>query len=98
MPNGEQHEVGSGSWNWQADYQDPDERGPLTVDDLTGEIMNDKRAGNAIIAALKRAEVPKFQQEMILGEHNITLRQSLRILSRYEDTVRMMDDALADLM
>jgi alpha-L-rhamnosidase len=97
MPNGEQHEVGSGSWNWQADYQDPDERGPLTVDDLTGEIMNDKRAGSAIIAVLMRAGVPKFQQDMILAEQNITLRQSLRILPRYEDAVKMMDDALADL-
>jgi alpha-L-rhamnosidase len=97
MPNGQQHEVGSGSWNWQVDYQDPDGRGPLTVDDLTGELMNDKRASSAIIAVLKRADVPKIQQEMILGEQNITLRQSLRILSRYEDALRMMDDALADL-
>ena len=97
MPDGEQHEIGSGSWNWQVDYQDPDERGPLTVDDLTGEIMNNKRAGSALVAVLMRAEVPKFVQEMILGEQNITLRQSLRILPKYEDAVRMMDAALADL-
>jgi alpha-L-rhamnosidase len=32
-------EVGSGSWHWSAPYQDPDARGPLTLDDMVTEIM-----------------------------------------------------------
>ncbi|MEP6894457.1 MAG: glycoside hydrolase family 78 protein, partial [Chloroflexota bacterium] len=52
LPNGEKHEVGSGIWNWSVPYQDPDARGPFTVDDLTGDIMSDKQASDAIMDVL----------------------------------------------
>ena len=95
LPNGEQHEVGSRTWNWVVDYQDPDARGPYTVDDLAGDIMNDKYASNSIMGVLVSMEVPKFMREMIFGERNIALRQSLRVLPKYEEAVKMINDALA---
>jgi hypothetical protein len=97
LPNGEQHEVGSGTWNWRVEYQDPDARGPFTVDDLTGDIMSDEKASSAMMDLLERVGVPEFQHWMILGERNIPLRQSLRILPKYEEAVIMINDALATL-
>ena len=97
LPNGEQHAVGSGTWNWVVDYQDPDARGPFTVDDLTGDIMNDKHACNAIMDVLVSMGVPEYMQGMIFDERNIALRQSLRMLPKYEEAVIMMNDALAAL-
>jgi alpha-L-rhamnosidase len=95
LPNGAPHEVGSGTWNWVIDYQDPDARGPYTVDDLAGDLLNDPRARNAITEVLVRTGAPAFVQGMIFGERNIPLRQSLRVLPKYEEAVKMMNDALA---
>jgi alpha-L-rhamnosidase len=97
LPNGEQHDVGSGVRNWVVDYQDPDARGPFTVDDLAGDIMSDQRASNVITEILVRMGTPAFMQGMIFDERNIVLRQSLRILPKYEEAVIMMNDALAAL-
>lgn len=97
LPNGEQHEVGSGKWNWQVDYQDPDARGPFTVDDLAGDIMNDKRASSTIMEILVREGAPKFMREMIFGERNMPLRQSLQVLPGSDETIQMINTALAEL-
>jgi alpha-L-rhamnosidase len=97
LPNGEQHEVGSGVWNWHIDYQDPDVRGPFTVDDLTGEVINDKHASSAIRNILLGMGVPEFIRSMIFNEKNIALRQSLRLLPNYEEAIILIDNALATL-
>lgn len=90
-------EVGSGTWHWSVDYQDPDARGPLTVDDLTGDILNEPGAGNAIKEVLAQVGMPEFLHYLIIGEANVPLRQSLRMLPNYEDAVELMKEALADL-
>jgi alpha-L-rhamnosidase len=94
LPNGKQHEVGSGIWNWIVDYQDPDARRPFTVDDLTGDIMSDKRTSVAIMDLLRHAGVPEYQYWMIFGEYNISLRQSLRLVPNHEDITKIVNDAL----
>jgi alpha-L-rhamnosidase len=90
-------EVSSGTWHWSISYQDLDARGPFTVDDLTGDIMSDKRAGSAILGVLTRVGVPDFMCRIILEERNVPLHQSLRMLPQYEDATQMMNEALASL-
>jgi len=90
-------EVGSGAWHWSVDYQDPDARGPFTVDDLTGDILSEPAARFAITELLAQIDMPEYLRAVILGEVNLPLRQSLRMLPNYEHAVKMMEDALADL-
>ncbi len=90
-------EIGSGTWHWSIDYQDPDARIPYTLDDLTGDIMSEPDAHNAIMDVLAQVGMPEYLRNMIFAELNVPLRQSLRILSNYEDAVKLMEDALADL-
>lgn len=98
LPNGEQYEVGSGVWDWSVPYQDPDARGPFTLDDLTGEIMSDHAASKTVLEAFERLQLADhFLRAIIFGERNMVFRQSLRILPNYEQAVKVMDDALAGL-
>ncbi|CAG1014544.1 Alpha-L-rhamnosidase [Anaerolineales bacterium] len=97
LPDGERIEVGSGTWHWSVPYQDPDARGPFTVDDLAGDIMSSPVASNAIMDILVRAGAPDFLRAVIFGERNIPLRQSLHMLPNYDDAVKMMNDALTNL-
>jgi alpha-L-rhamnosidase len=97
LPNGERIEVGSGTWNWSAPYQDPDARDPFTVDDLAGDIMSSPAGSNAIMDTLVRAGAPDFLRAVIFSERNIPLRQSLHMLPNYDDAVKMMNDVLANL-
>jgi alpha-L-rhamnosidase len=97
LPNGEQHEVGSGSWDWQVEHHAPNGQRPFTVDDLTGDILSDKRASVAITDLLVRVGVPQYQHWMILGERNISLRESLRTLPKHEEIAARINAALAEL-
>jgi alpha-L-rhamnosidase len=97
LPNGEQHEVGSGAWEWQIEHHDPNGQGPYTVDDLTGDILSDKRASVAITDLLVRVGVPQYQHWMILGERNVPLRESLRTLPKHEEIAARINEALAAL-
>ena len=94
LPNGEQIEVGSGTWHWTVPYEDPDARGPFTLDDLTGDILSDNTARDAIMDVFKRAGTPDFLRANILNEKNVPLRQSLGMLPNYDAAVKMMNDAL----
>ncbi len=95
LPNGEQREVGSGEWHWTVSYQDPDARGPFTVDDLTGEIMSNDVARDIIMSAFDRLEVrDKFMLTMLLGERNMAFREALQILPNHDKAVKIMSDAL----
>jgi len=97
LPNGEQVEVGSGKWSWSVSYQDPDARGPFTVDDLAGDILSDKRASNAIMDVLTRAGVPDFLRGVIFAERNVPLRQSLRMLPNYDEVVKKVNDTVQSM-
>jgi alpha-L-rhamnosidase len=90
-------EVGSGAWHWSVPYQDPDARGPFTVDDLTGDILVNNTARDAIMDVFVRAGMPDSLRTSILNERNVPLRQSLSLLPNYQDTVNMMSDALANI-
>ena len=90
-------EVGSGTWHWSIDYQDPDARGPFTVDDLTGDILSEPTVRGAITEVLAQVDMPEYLRAVILEEVNVPLRKSLRMLPNYEDAVKSMKDALADI-
>jgi alpha-L-rhamnosidase len=90
-------EVGSGTWQWSVPYQDPDARGPYTVDDLVGEILGDPPAHNAVAAVLKRLGANGFLQMVIFSERSIPLRDGLQKLPNYEEAVTQLNDALASL-
>jgi len=95
LPTGEQIEVGSGKWHWSVPYQDPDARGPFTVDDLTGDIMSDEAARKIVMSAFDRLALhDKFMLTMLLGERNTTFRQALKILPNHDEAVKIMSDAL----
>jgi alpha-L-rhamnosidase len=90
-------EVGSGMWHWSVPYEDPDTRGPFTTDDLTGDIMSNVKARAAIMDALIRTGAREHQRDMILGERNIPLRQSLNILPNPEEATQLINAALAEM-
>jgi alpha-L-rhamnosidase len=90
-------EVGSGTWHWSVDYQDPDARGQFTVDDLIGDIMSEPAASSAIMEVLARVGIPEFLSAVIFDELNVPLRLSLQMLPNYEDVMKLIKDALADL-
>jgi alpha-L-rhamnosidase len=93
--NDRPQEVGSGSWHWSVTYQDPDARGPYTVDDLVGDILGDAPARDALVDVLVGLEVPGFQQMIILSERNIPLRYGLQELPDYQEAVKQINEALA---
>jgi len=97
LPNGEEHEVGSGKWNWNVDYQDPDARGPFTVDDLAGEIMSEPAASKKIMEVLVQVGAPEFVRMIIFNERNVPLRNSLHMLPNYEEAAKLMNEAFAEL-
>jgi alpha-L-rhamnosidase len=90
-------EVSSGRWHWSVPYQDPDARGPFTIDDLAGDVMSDTRARDAIMDVLLRTGVREHHRAMILGERNIPLRRSLQMLPNYDEAVKMINDALQSM-
>lgn len=97
LTNGEQHEVGSGKWHWSVDYQDPDARGPYTVDDLASEIMSNPVASRKIMEVLADIGAPEFLRMIIFNERNVPLRDSLNMLPNHENIVKIMNEALAGL-
>jgi alpha-L-rhamnosidase len=90
-------DVGSGVWHWSAPYEDPDARGPYTVDDLVGDILGEPTARTTMMGVLERMETPGFLQMIILSERNIPLRQGLQKLPNYEEVVMQMNEALVRL-
>ena len=98
LPGADQpFEVGSGSWYWSVPYQDPDARGPYTVDDLVGEIIGEPAARDTVMDVLDRMEAPGFLRMVIFSERNIPLRQGLEKLPNHEDAITQMNNAYASL-
>ena len=90
-------EVGSGDWHWSVPYEPCNARESYTIDDLTGEILSDNAAREALMAVLDRAEVPHFARNIIFNEPGLPLRQSLHMAPNYESAMSMMSEALARL-
>ncbi|MCS6827848.1 MAG: glycoside hydrolase family 78 protein [Caldilinea sp.] len=90
-------EVGSGVWRWTAPYQDPDARGPYTVDDLVSDLFFDSAARKTILATLEELGAPEFFRRRLPDETSATLRQALRMLPNYEEAVIKIDEALKKL-
>ena len=90
-------EVGSGSWRWSVPYQDPDVRGPLSVDDLIGDLMVDTSARHAVLEILDQYDVPGYLKAILFNERNISLRQGLKSLHNADQVLAKLDEALAKL-
>ena len=90
-------EVGAGSWHWSVPYQDPDARGPLTVDDTVGEIIIDDDARDAVFEVLDRVGVSGFLKANLYRERSISLRQVLHMLPNYEEALDIMNATLENL-
>jgi len=90
-------EVGSGVWRWTTPYQDPDARGPYTVDDLVSDLFFDPAARKTILATLEELGVPEFVRRRLPDETSATLRQVLQRLPNYEEAVTKIDEALKTL-
>jgi len=97
LPNDEQIEAGSGVWHWSVDYQDPDVRGPYTIDDLVGDILVDDAARDAILNAFDRIGTPEFYRAMVFDGKNLNLRDALSMFPNHDDAVKVIADALAGL-
>jgi len=90
-------EVGAGSWHWSVPYQDPDARGPLTVDDVVGDLLSDPAARTAITDVLVRATVPGYFRAIVFNERGMTLRQALGELPSSGDLLAELAEALGRL-
>jgi len=90
-------EVGSGVWEWSLAYQDPDARGPYTVDDPIGEILSDNAARAVMLDVLDQAGAPVFLKAILLNEHTMPLRQALQLLPNPAVAAELMNAALARL-
>jgi len=90
-------EVGSGSWRWSVPYEDPDARGPYTVDDLVGDILGDSGARAAVMNVFDKTGIPEHFRTMIFNERSLPLRQAMIMFPNYEDAVEIMGNALAGL-
>ncbi|MCO5188318.1 MAG: glycoside hydrolase family 78 protein [Anaerolineae bacterium] len=99
LPGGDTNpvEVGSGFWHWSVPHKDPDERGPYTVDDLIGDITYDPRARDVLMDVLQQVKAPRFLMGILLDERNIPLREALFMLADYEETVKLMNEALENV-
>jgi alpha-L-rhamnosidase len=89
--------VGSGRWHWSSAYNDPDKRGPYTVDDLVGEIMFDSTSRETVLTVLKQAGAPGFMTAVLLNERGTPLRPVLQRLRNPEKAIQMMNEALANI-
>jgi alpha-L-rhamnosidase len=90
-------EVGSGSWHWSVPYQDPDVRGPYTIDDLIGDITYDPAVRDALMDVLQQVGASDFLMRTLLSNRSLSLREALFMLSNYEEVVKLMNEALANL-
>ena len=90
--------VESGTHHWSYAYHDPDARGPLTVDDTVGEILDDAAAWTAVKDTLTRLAPGNIF--FIIGlnhQSRQSLRYALTILPNADEAITAVSDALAAL-
>ena len=99
LPGGEKDpvEVGSGSYHWSYAYVDPDARGPLTVDDVIGEIMSDPNALAVVIETIRRIPGMGMLLMVMQNERNQSLRQLIGGRPGSEEILSAIDSALANV-
>jgi alpha-L-rhamnosidase len=91
-------EVGPGMHSWSYTYQDPDARGPLSVDDPIGEIADIPGALDAVRDALVRfAPGNQFLGYGLLTQRKTSLRQVLAMLPNAEEVLADISDAFSKL-
>ena len=90
-------EAGSGVWRWSIPYQDPDARGPYSVDDLIAELLSDSAARATVVRVLEEAGAPGFLIAILFSERAMPLRQALQLLDDPDAAAIQMNAALAAL-
>jgi alpha-L-rhamnosidase len=91
-------EVSSGTHSWSYAYQNPDARGPLSVDDSIGEIADVASAWAIVMDAIVRL-VPgnHFLRYGLMTQRKKSLRQALVILPNSEEVLTDISNALSKL-
>ncbi len=95
--DGKPVEVGSGAYHWSSPYQDPDARGPFTVDDLIGEIMSDGGASKAVLESISHLPGAGMVRMILQTEHNFTMRELLESAPNASGLLPVIADTLAKL-
>ena len=91
-------DVGPGTHNWSYPYQDPNGRGPLSVDDLIGELADVPAAWSAVRESITRlAPRSHFLGFGLLTQRKTPLRQALAVLPNSEEVVASISDAFSKL-
>ena len=94
----ESMEVGPGMYNWSYSYQDPDARGPLSVDDPIGAIADVPKAWAAVQDAIARlAPESHFLKFGLQTYRRTSLRQALISLPNSEEVVESISHAFLQL-
>lgn len=90
-------QVGSGQWQWSVPYQDPDIRGPYTVDDYVGDILSEKGGREAILETLDKLNASGFLRFILLRNTAAPLRDGLGMMPNQEEAIQQFNEALAKL-
>lgn len=88
-------DVGAGQWQWSVPYQDPDARGPYTVDDCVGDILSEKHGRAVITETLDQLNAPHFLRAMLFRDGNAPLRRAMQRMPA--EAIATMNAALATL-
>ncbi len=67
-------------------YQNPVVHGPLTVDDLIGDLMVDTSAHHAVLEILDQYDVPGYLKAILFNEPNLSLMLSKMLPFKIEET------------
>lgn len=98
LPGALEHtEAGSGTWRWSVAYRDPDERGPLTIDDRVGDILFARKGQEKLREALEAVGAPDFVFAIVQNERSLPLRKALAMLPNHEEALPKVEQALERL-
>ena len=96
--NSDVFEVGPGTHHWSYAYQDPDGRGPISVDDFIGDLADIPAAWVAVKESIARlAPRSHFLKFGLLTQRKTTLRQALAGLPNSEEVLASISDAFSRL-
>jgi hypothetical protein len=91
-------EVQAGTHRWSYDYEDPDARQSLSVENTIGEIRDDQAAWAALKAVLNRL-IPEngFIVYVFESQRKRRLRDGLATLPNDEEVLQAVSEAFAEL-
>lgn len=90
-------EVGSGTWQWDVPYTDPDKNRRLTIDDAIGEICYYPKAREALMDVFARVGALEHVGQLLVNEQNMPLRRLLQTLPNPSLAIDLMNKVLEDL-